>query len=220
MSVAAALQQRVSTRAFLPTPVPAARLRELFAAAQQAPSNCNVQPWQVYVASGRTRDRLRERLVAAAQSGQPPCPEFDWGMKYDGIHRERQIGAAVALYGALGIGRQDRAARERAMLRNWEFYDAPHAAFFAMDRRGGMPGAVDLGIYAQGLALLLAEAGIASCLQGSLNHYPGPVRELLGIPDHLGILFGMCFGYADPEAPANRAHTRREPLENSVVFAD
>lgn len=221
MSVAAALQKRVSTRAFLPTPVPSEQLRALFAAAQLSPSNCNVQPWQVYVVSGDTRDRLQALMVAEVQSGKLPYPEFDWGLKYDdGEHRQRQIGAAVALYGALGIQREDRAGRERAMQRNWEFFDAPHAVFFAMDKSIGLRGAVDLGIYAQSLALLMADAGIASCFQGALNHYPGPVRELLGIPENIAILFGMCFGYADPDAPANQARTVREPLDKLVVFAD
>jgi len=41
---------------------------------------------------------------------------------------------------------------------------------------------------------------------------------LLGIPEHRGVLFGMSFGYADPEAPANTARTVREPLDTSVTF--
>lgn len=218
MLVSEALQQRVSTRAFLPSPIPAGQLRSLFEAAQQAPSNCNVQPWQVYVVSGASRDALRERLLAEVGSGAPPVPDVDWGLTYEGEYRERQFGAAAALYGALGIDRKDRPARTEAMLRNWAFFDAPHAAFFTMHRSMGLRGAVDLGIYAQSLALLMAQEDIASCYQGALNQYPGPVRDLLGIPDEYGIVFGMSFGYADPEAPANRARTAREPLERSVSF--
>lgn len=220
MSVITALQKRVSTRAFLSTPLPRDLVQRVFAAAQQAPSNCNVQPWQVYVVSGDTKQLLQEQLVAHAASGAPETPDFGWTMKYEGELRERQFGSASALYGALGIDRKDREARTQAMLRNWTFFDAPHAAFFTMDKSLGLNGAVDLGIYAQTLALLMADAGIGTCMQGALGLYPGPARALLKIPDNLGILFGMSFGYADPKAPANTARTVREPLEKSVFFAN
>ncbi len=220
MSVADLLQRRFSVRAFRPDPVPAECLREIFTRAQLAPSNCNVQSWQVYVVSGAMRDRLSARLLVEVESGRAPTPDFDWHMQYAGEHRQRQVGAAAALYGALGIAREDRAARTAAMLRNWAFFGAPHAAFFAMERTHTYRGAVDLGIHAQTLALLFEESGIACCMQGALNQYPEPVRELLGIPDNLGILFGMSFGYADADASANRARTEREPLEKLVQFFD
>ncbi len=220
MSVADLLQRRYSVRAFRPDPIPVEQLTRLFEQAQRAPSNCNVQSWQVFVVSGRTRDRLAERLLTDLRAGAQPAPDFDWHMGYAGEYRERQIGAAMALYGALGIGREDREARTEAMVRNWDFFGAPHAVFFAMDKTHTYRGAVDLGIYALSLALLLEENGFACCMQGALNQYPGPVRELLEIPDHLGILFGMSFGYADPDAPANRTRTVREPLGNAVTFYD
>ncbi|MET0377687.1 MAG: nitroreductase [Spongiibacteraceae bacterium] len=220
MSVITALQKRVSTRAFLSTPLPRDLIQRTFTAAQLAPSNCNVQPWQVYVVSGDTKQALQEKLLADIAAGKPAVPEFDWSLKYEGELRERQFGSASALYGALGIDRKDREARDKAMLRNWSFFDAPHVAFFTMDKSLGLRGAVDLGIYAQSLALLMADAGIATCMQGALGQHPGPVRAVLNIPDHLGILFGMSFGYADPNAPANTTRTVREPLEKSVIFAN
>ena len=220
MSVAEALKNRVSTRAFLPDPVSHEEIVRIFSQAQQSPSNCNVQPWQIFIASGEARNRLQEQLVREVRAGKPIAPDFDWELKYEGVLRNRQVDCAVALYGALGIGRDDRDARNEAMLRNWMFFDAPHVAFFAMDRSNGMRGAVDLGIYAQSVALLMAEAGIGCCLQGALNQHPGPVREIFGIPESLGILFGMSFGYADPNAAANNARTGREPVANAVKFIE
>ena len=82
----------------------------------------------------------------------------------------------------------------------------------------GMTGAVDLGVYAQTLALLLAERGISSCMQGALGMYPDPARRMFGLPDDAGILFGMSFGYADAAAPANKARTDRVSLDSMVRF--
>jgi len=218
MSVSEALKKRFSTRAFLDKPVPDETLKKIFTDAQSSPSNCNVQPWQIYVISGAKKDALKDKLVAAVMSGQQPNPDFDWKVRYEGIHKDRQFGSAHALYSSMGIERSDKEGRMLAMLRNWTFFDAPHALFFTMDKYLNIMGAVDMGIYAQTLSLLMTENGISSCMQGALGQFPDPVREALGIPEERGILFGMSFGYADENAPVNKTRTDREPIENSVVF--
>lgn len=218
MSVSEALKKRFSTRAFLDKPVPDETLKKIFTDAQSSPSNCNVQPWQIYVISGAKKDALKDKLVAAVMSGQQPNPDFDWKVRYEGIHKDRQFGSAHALYSSMGIERSDKEGRMLAMLRNWTFFDAPHALFFTMDKYLNIMGAVDMGIYAQTLSLLMTENGISSCMQGALGQFPDPVREALDIPEERGILFGMSFGYADENAPVNKTRTDREPIENSVVF--
>ena len=52
-AVDAAITSRRSIRAFLPTPVPEATVREILEVASRAPSGTNTQPWKV----------LRARLV-------------------------------------------------------------------------------------------------------------------------------------------------------------
>ena len=106
-----------------------------------------------------------------------------------------------------------------AMLRNWAFFDAPHVAIFTLDKYLDIMGAVDMGIYAQTLSLLLQEQGISSCMQGALGQFPGPIREMFELPEERGILFGISFGYADEQAAANQARTDRAELGYSVVFA-
>lgn len=218
MSVVQALKNRVSSRAFLNKPVAEAILREIFTCAQRAPSNCNVQPWQTYVVSGKKKDLLKKKLVAAATSGNPSNPDFDWTVRYEGTHRDRQYSLASDLYGSMGIERHDKQARNDANIRNWSFFDAPHAVFFTMDKYMGIMGGVDLGIYAQSLSLLMAEHGIASCFQGALGQFPDPVREVLELPSERGVLFGMSFGYADVAASVNNFRSSRESLDSAVSF--
>lgn len=56
MSVSDALKKRVSIRAFLDKPVPEEIMKKIFTDAQLSPSNCNVQPWQIYVVSGEKKE--------------------------------------------------------------------------------------------------------------------------------------------------------------------
>jgi nitroreductase len=218
MTIADIMQKRTSVRAFTDRPVPGKTMKTIFSQAQGAPSNCNVQPWQTYVVSGAAKDELKDLLVQEVTTKMTPNPDFDWQVKYRGIHKDRQYDAAFALYDAMGIGRDDKAARSMAMLKNWSFFDAPHAAFFVMEKYLGLMGAVDLGIYAQSLALLMTENGISSCMQGALGQFPDPVRTFFNYPKSQGVLFGMSFGYANTSADVNRTRTDRAGLDQAVQF--
>jgi nitroreductase len=218
MSVIALLEKRYSVRAYLDKPVPQALLETIFSQAQQAPSNCNVQPWQTCVVSGEKKEQLKSDLIATVMKGAKPNPDFNWLPKYEGVHRDRQFGSANALYSSIGVSREDKQGRQMAMIRNWQFFDAPHVAFFTMDKYLDIMGAVDLGIYAQTLSLILAEHGLSCCMQGALGQFPDPVKKALNLPEQRGILFGMSFGYADEGAAVNNTRTERETLENAVAF--
>ena len=218
MSLSNLLKKRFSVRAFLDKPVSEKNLQKIFIDAQLSPSNCNVQPWRVHVISGAKKDELKDKLVEELMSGKEPNPDFDWRVRYKGIHRDRQFESANALYSSMGIERSDKQSRLTALIRNWTFFDAPHALFFTMEKYLNIMGAVDIGIYAQTLSMLMNENGIANCFQGALGQFPDPVRKFLHIPDNFGILFGMSFGYADEKVPVNTTRTDRVPIENSVVF--
>lgn len=89
MSLASLLSTRYSVRAFTKTPVPQETLNKVFSSAQLYPSNCNVQPQQVYVVSGEKKEQLKGDLLKVIMTGAKPNPEFNWNPAYQGIHRER-----------------------------------------------------------------------------------------------------------------------------------
>lgn len=211
---------RRSVRAFLPEPLPPEGLREVLALAQQAPSNCNTQPWTVHVASGATLQRLREGLLRAAADPARHAPDFPFDGRYDGAYRERQHAAAAALYGVLGVQRHDAAGRLAAMRRNFDAFGAPHAAFVFLHVRLGVREAVDCGMWGQTLMLALAARGWGSCPQAALSFHPDVVREVLGVPPALRLLYGIAFGRPDPAAPANACRTARAALDEAVTFHD
>lgn len=220
MSLAEALRQRRSVRGYRPDPVPQAVLDEVFGLAQLAPSNCNIQPWKVFVASGAMRDELRKRMVEHVTKGDPIQPDFEHLPNFEGVYRKRQVECAVELYNNMGIARDDREGRARASLRNFELFDAPHVAFIGMERQFGVTVALDVGMYIQTLMLVMTSFGIGSCAQGSMRYYPQDVRDLFGEPDSTAILCGISFGYEDDSVAANRTRVGREPLGESVRFRD
>jgi nitroreductase len=218
VSVDDAIRQRRSVRGFLPDEIPEATLREIFELAQLAPSNCNAQPWTPHVVSGAALRALRAALVAAASEERPVAPDFEANWKFAGVYRERQIDAALQLYGAMGIERRDLAGRQAAYLRNFDGFDAPHAAFVFMPAGFGAREAADTGMWAQTLMLALTARGLSSCAQGALSLYPDIVREHLGVAADQRLLFGVSFGYEDADVKANAARVGRAALTDAVRF--
>ncbi|MBV1930356.1 MAG: nitroreductase family protein [Porticoccaceae bacterium] len=218
ISLEEAVKGRHSVRGFLADPVPQALLNKVFELAQWAPSGTNIQPWQVYVASGATRDALRTEFIHRAQTGQAPTLDYADKGKVGEPWRERRRDCAKALYTAMDIAWEDKEARARASFRNFELFDAPHVAFLCMNEVFGMASAADLGMYAQTLMLSMTAHGLASCAQGTMAHYPDLVRETFNLDPMTKVLFGISFGYEDPAIAANQTRTVRAPLEQSVVF--
>ena len=218
MDVEVAIRTRRSVRGFTSRMVTEETMQNVFGLAQLSPSNCNIQPWRIFVASGAARDRLRQAMIDQAMSGTPPNPDFEYPGRFEEPFRKHQIACAVTLFNEMGIGRDDKPGRNRALLRNFELFDAPHVAFLGMNKQFKEPVALDLGIYLQTLMLAMTALGIACCPQGSMRSYPDIVRREFGISQEIGILVGLSFGYEDLSVAANRTRIDRSPLGENVVF--
>ena len=207
---------RRSMRAFKPDPVPRAVIEAVMGGAQQAPSNCNTQPWFVHVATGDTLEQLRATLPTQFAAGEMAL-DFPYDGQYDGVYKERQYASATALYDALGISRDEKAARNDWFMRNFTFFDAPAVAFFMLPSQFGLREACDLGMYAQTVMLGLVAHGLGSCPQTSLGFMANVIRPALGLGDHEKLMFGLSFGYPT-ETPVNQVQTERAALHDVVTF--
>jgi nitroreductase len=158
-ALAGAWRARSSVRAFRPDPIDRATLVQMFVAAQQAPSWCNVQPWHVYVTEPPRTAALSAAMITAAKSGIPHA-EVPFPLDYPSPYKERRIACGAALYKAMGIAREDKASRYDAWLRNYGFFDAPHLAVVACDRRLGPYVYIDVGVWLGYVLTAAASLGI------------------------------------------------------------
>ena len=218
MSLVEAVSKRRSVRGFLDKEVPQQVINRIFEIAQQAPSNCNVQPWKAYVASGELKESLKKKMYENTTNKVSPNPDYSYTNSFENEYRTRQVECAVALYTKMGIGREDKEGRMRAVLRNFEFFDAPYIAFIGMDPSFGTTVAVDVGMWAQTLMLTMVAFGLHSCPMGTMRNYPDLVRQAFDVGDGTKILFGISFGYEDPALPANETRTTRDSTSSNVVF--
>ncbi len=213
-----AIRQRRSVRGYLDKEVPQETLNAIFELAQQAPSNCNIQPWHVYVASGELKNSIRDKMVDKVMQGVPFNSDYEYPDTFSGEYRKRQVDCAMELYSNMGIERGDKEGRARASLRNFQMFDAPHVVFIGMDKVFGASVAIDVGMYMQNLMLAMTAYGVSCCPQGTMRYYPDIVREAFEIDDQINILLGISFGYEDPSVAANKTVVGREPIEELVEF--
>lgn len=213
------LRLRKSCRGFLARSVPDNMITSVLEDAQLAPSNCNTQPWEVHIVSGDKLKELSEALLQANKAGKfSPDFSFDTN-EYHGRYQERYFNLGKLNYEAYGIKREDRAGRNEVSNLNYKFFNAPHIAIPFMPsfgdnvRVGG-----DIGMYGQTFLLSLTAHGLAGIPQTALGFFAGTIREVLNVPDELKMLFGISFGYADPEAPGNSFRLGRDPITGNVTF--
>jgi len=213
----AAWTRRRSMRGFLAEPIPRLQLEHLFAAAQRAPSWCNIQPWRVVLTEPPVTGELAAAMQAAARATAPHA-EVPFPVDYPPPYKERRVACGAALYRAMGVARNDMAGRYDAFLRNYAFFDAPHVAIVACDRRLGPYAYLDVGVWLGYLLTAAAALGIDTCPLASVAAYPEPLRERLPIAQSDVILFGLALGHADASVAANQCHTDRDPVSANVAF--
>ncbi len=215
------VHKRTSVRAFLPDLVPAKLLTAVLEDAQRSPSNCNTQPWHVHIISGARLKRLGERL-AADWRAMKMTPDFSFAVEaYDGKCSERQQAQGASYLEAMGVDRDDKSGRDHLSAGNLEFFGAPHAAFLFFPEAGdNVRIASDVGMYGQTLLLSLVAHGLGGIPQTMLGFFGEQLREELGLPARMKLLFGISFGYPDPNSVAAGYRMPRAPLSESVFFHD
>jgi len=216
-----AITGRASTRAFLDTPVDRDTVHAILDAARWSPSGVNTQPWQVEVVSGASKQRITDAILALREQGETQAPDYTYyPEQWREPYKSRRKGSGLALYGALGIGREDRDKMVAAQNNNYRFFGAPVGMFFFMDRDTGMGSWIDMGMFVQSVMLAARAYGLDTCPQASLAEYPDLVREQLGVSADKLLVCGLSLGHADPAAAVNQYRTEREAVDDFTHWHD
>lgn len=220
MRVSEAIQSRRSMRTFKPDPVARQDIEWILANAARAASNGNLQPWKLYVTTGRARERLSNAILAAIDGGDHgPGGEYDvYPKEFTPLYDARRKLVGKQLYTVLGVARGDAAGMQTQFRRNFLFFDAPVGMILCVERRMGGGQWIDCGIFLDQLMLLAREKGLHTCPQAAFSRYQHVVRRELGIPDDQIVLCGLALGYADPDAIPNNLITERAPPEDFTTW--
>ncbi len=220
MNVSEAIKGRISTRAFLPRSVGEADLRALLEVARWSPSGGNCQPWQLYALCDGGMARFRAEFAAEMQANpmgdRSEFPIYPKDIKEP--YRTRRFTCGEMLYASIGIPREEKGQRLQQLARNFDFFGAPAALFFTIDRQMGPGQWAHLGMLMQTVALAAEDKGLATCMQEAWANRHGFVRRFFAIPDELQLYAGMAIGYADGAAAINGWRTERASVDEIATI--
>lgn len=217
MDVSKAFESRISRRAFLKKEVDRATLEKILKLANRSPSYMNTQPWEVFVTSGKEKEKLAEKLFSDICKGVPLAADFALPPTWPAAHDGRAKRHRMARFKALGIDPDKEQDKVVAGYRNnFKFFDAPCVIFVALDKTLTPWSVFDCGAFVHGFLLAAHAEGLGGCPQAMPTGYAGAIRSHLKMPAHMAIMIAIALGYPDPAAPVNQYHSFRRDLGEFV----
>ncbi|WP_374693826.1 nitroreductase [Gordonia rubripertincta] len=212
------VEGRWSCRSFDRKQVPRSDIEDILQIARRTPSWCNTQPWHVHITEGFATEQLRQAIAERISQQLTQEPDIDFPVECEGVYQDRRRESGWQLYESLGIAKGDRVASGKQMLKNFDFFGAPHVAMITTEKNLGPYGAVDCGLFVSNFLLAAHSMGIATVPQAALAAQAPTIREFFDIPAERQVLLGISFGYPDLGDPVNSYRTGRQSTAEVATF--
>ena len=219
-TVSEAIDTRLTCRAFTNELPNINIITSIIERAKRAPSGGNLQPWRMWVVSGQPLEEFKKDIAEKIKDN--PMGEgteyniYPPNLKEPYESRRREVGRSM--YKVLNIPKEDKAGRMKQFMRNFEFFGAPIALFFAIDREMQEGQWSDLGMFIQSIMLLAREEGLHTAPQEAWAIWYKSVNKFLDIPEELMLFCGMGIGFADENDPINTFRSKREDIDDFADF--
>jgi nitroreductase len=216
MDVIEAILARHSVRDFSSRPVAKDILMKILEVATWSPSGGNGQPWEVFVASGETMEKIRklyhERPQGGAarpvgSSGPPPQPAYI---------QERMRTIRNERLKLLGLDPADPASGNIFIEWGRRLFGVPVLVVVCMDK--ALSSNLDIGMFIQTICIAAQGYGIESFIAGAFVSQPDILRQELGIPESLNIVTGIGLGYPNSNNIINTYRSPRRPIQEVVRY--
>jgi nitroreductase len=221
MDVIKAILARHSVRDFSSKPVPKETVMKILEVATRSPSGGNSQPWEVFVASGATIEKIRKKYQERSQGGPagPGRPGGPGGPPAQPAYiQERMTTIRNERFKLLGLDPGDPASGKVFMEWGSRLFGVPVLAVICMDK--ALSSNLDIGLFIQTVCIAAQGHGIDSFIAGSFVSHPDVLRQELGIPENLNIITGIGLGHPNPKNIINTYRSPRRLIQEVVRYKD
>lgn len=215
MELIEAIEVRKSIRAYKQIQVSRDILEKVIKTSLRSPSATNLQPWELYVATGEVLEKIRQENVERFLSGGKPTFEEP---PLNDLFRSRRSRLAKDLFALLGIEREDKEKRRDWAALGHGYFGAPTVLIVALDASvlAGTWALLGIGSFVQSFCLAALEYGLGTCISEQGVAYHDIIRKYIDIPESKRIVISITVGYPDWDAPQNQLESTRVPLDEAV----
>ena len=143
--------------------------------------------------AGRRVEELKALLAPRMATELPKGEGTDYTIYPEPLtepYRTRRFTVGELLYQSIGVPREDKPSRYKQYSRNYQFFGAPVALFFAREKAHGPAQWADIGGYLQTVALLARGFGLHTCPQQAWVSFPPHCACFSEPPRQFDDLFG------------------------------
>ena len=217
MQLSDVIKGRRSIRKFKPIAIPQNTIEDLLKEARWAPSGGNMQPWELYVLTGRPLEEFKAANLKKMADKEAPSPDVPMSPVWPDDFKRRYMEFAESMFSSISVRREDKEARSGLYRSMASLFDAPCLIVACIPK--SIPAdysMFDLGLITQTICLLAYDKGLGTLIMYAAVMYPAILRKIASIPEDTRIIVGIAVGYPDDESPLNKFERKRLELQQYV----
>ena len=184
------MKERHSCRKFQSKPIPEEVLKDIIAISLDSPSWCNSQPWNIYVASGKTMEEIRKEWISKCEQKIKGYADVPPGHRTDASERSQ---ATMAKF----FEQWDKLPKKDTDECNANLFNAPTMIYLTLAKGQTKYSILDLGTLEMAIMLAAKDHGVDSIPAYTTIMYPDILRKYLKISDKEDIVIGIALGYEE-----------------------
>lgn len=216
MELQDAINRRHSVRQFTDQPVSEQTITKIVELAQRAPSWVNSQPWQVYCATGKALQEIKDAYREQDVTGNHGNPDLavmsreDWDSqaqanmkqwRHEIVHHFADFDEAHA-----------KMTQASASL-----YDSPVILYITIPQASPDWSIFDAGLFAENLILAATAEGLGTIPTYNSVRFPAILHRVLNVPASERFIVGVSLGYP-AKTTINTYRSARQPIEKTLHF--
>ena len=208
------MKARHSVRYFQKKEIPENTLKQIMATALNAPSWCNSQAWNIYVASGKTLSEIRNIHISKCKEGIKGYSDINPGHRTDASERSQKTMGQFFK----GVAEYTKDPKMQALSESQNvLFNAPTIVYLTLQKGVTQFSILDLGALEMSILLSAKSHGVDSLVAYESVKYPDVLRKFLNVPDKEDIVIGIALGYED-DSGINSFRAEKLSVEEACHF--
>jgi len=209
------MKQRHSARYFLSKPIPEEILKEIISTSLLTPSWGNSQPWNLYIASGKTLEGIRKEWIAKNKEGVKGYSDINAGHRTDFSERcQENINKVMKEFTDV----LKDPSLKTFMEANFILFNAPTVVYITVPKKRTEYNIFDTGALEMSIMLAAKEKGIDSVPAYEIIKYPDIIRKYTKVPENEDIIIGIALGYEDKGNDLSKIRSVKLTLDEACHF--